>query len=128
MGGFFPADAFRDALFLNPGTPHHWVTLVLRGAKANTRAVGARIEVRVATPAGERSLYLVAGSGGSFGASSLQQEIGLGDALGIESVTIRWPAGAAQVFEDLPRDRSIEITEGEDAFRVLERPVIALGR
>jgi hypothetical protein len=128
MGGFYPADAFRDALFLNPGTPHRWVTLVLRGSKANTRAVGARIEVRVVTPSGERSLHLVAGSGGSFGASSLQQEVGLGDALGIARVTVRWPAGAAQVFEDLPLDCTVELSEGETGFRVLERPRLSLGQ
>jgi hypothetical protein len=128
MGGFYPADAFRDALFLNPGTQNPGVTLVLRGAIATARAVGARVEVAALTPSGERSIHLVAGSGGSFGCSSLQQEIGLGDALRIARVTVRWPAGATEIFEGLPLDRSVELSEGQAGFRVLERPVLSFGR
>jgi len=124
MGGFYPSDAFRDALFLNPGNGNHWVTLVLRGARANTRAVGARVEVAVETPAGPRSMYLVAGSGGSFGASSLQQEVGLADATSIARVVIDWPAGQRQVFTGLPLDRFVELVEGRDGFRLLERSVL----
>jgi len=44
----------------------------------NRAAVGARIKVSVTTPSGDRDIYSTVGSGGSFGASSLQQEIGLG--------------------------------------------------
>ena len=127
MGGFYPADAFQDALFLNPGSGHRWVTLVLAGAGQNTRAVGARIEVAVErTDGSPRSIHRLAGSGGSFGASSLQQEIGLGDAARIVSVTVDWPGGERQVFADVPLESVVELTEGGGA-RVLERAVLAIG-
>ena len=127
LGGFYPADAFQDALFLNPGNDHAWVTLVLRGARKNTRAVGARIEVQLTTPAGPRSIFRLCGSGGSFGASSLQQEIGLGRASEIQRVVVDWPGGERQSFDDVPLNSFVELVEGRAEAAVLERPVLQLG-
>ena len=53
--------------------------------------IGARIRVDVTTPDGPRSIYRTVSSGGSFGATTLRQDIGLGNAEAIESVEIRWP-------------------------------------
>ena len=106
LGAFYPGDSYVDCLFENPGNSNHWITLQLQGVKANRCAIGARIEVRVATPGGERSIFNQAGTGGSFGSSSLQQEIGLGDATAIKSITIRWPgSNTIQKFENVPYDR-----------------------
>ena len=41
------------------------------------------------TPRGLREIYRTLGTGGSFGSSTLRQEIGLGDATGIVSVDER---------------------------------------
>ena len=52
-------------------------------------------------------------SGGSFGASSLEQEIGLGRAERIISLEIFWPtSGTHQVFSEIPLDTRIVIREG----------------
>ena len=60
-------------------------------------------------------------SGGSFGASSLEQEIGLGRATSILSLTIYWPAtGISQSFEDVPLDSRIEVREGRDVYTILD--------
>jgi hypothetical protein len=101
MGGAHDGDGFWNALFENPGHGNAWVALDLEGVAANRAAIGARIKVVVKTPSGngtrgERSIYVTVGSGGSFGASSLRQEIGLGDATGIVAVEIVWP-GSDQV-------------------------------
>jgi hypothetical protein len=124
MGGFYPADGFHDAVFENPGNDNRWVTLVLHGAGGNTFAIGARIRVTVTTPAGSRDIHALANAGGSFGASSQQQEIGLGDAERIEQIEVRWPAGGTQVFRDVPLERTVGLTEGEDDFELLERPAL----
>jgi hypothetical protein len=124
MGGFYPADGFHDAVFENPGNDNHWVTLVLRGAGANPFAVGARVRVTVKTPGGMRDVYALAGTGGSFGSSSQQLEIGLGDAERIEALEVRWPAGDPQVFRGVPLDRFVRLTEGEDEIEPLERPAV----
>ncbi len=122
VGGFYPSDGFVNSLYVNPGSGNRWTSLRLIGTQSNRAAIGARIRVKVATGEGARAIHAVVSSGGSFGASSLEQEMGLGDAVAIESVEIWWPAsGTRQRFEDVPLDTAIEIVEGDDTYRVVER-------
>jgi hypothetical protein len=115
MGGAFEGDVFHNVLFENPGFGHHWITLRLEGTTSNRSAVGARIRVVVETDGEERVLYRTVGTGGSFGASSLQQEIGLGDADAIRRLEVTWPAsGTTQQFSDVPMDRVVRVREGAD--------------
>ena len=112
LGGFYPGDSALSALYENPGHRNRWIALKLVGVESNRAAIGARIEVRVRHPGGERSVHLQVDSGGSFGSSSLEQEIGLGDATAIESVTVRWPTGMTEVVEGLALDARYVVTEG----------------
>ncbi len=113
LGGAFRGDAFRNVLFANPGHGNHWITLRLEGVRSNRAAIGARIHIEVDTPEGPRSVYATVGSGGSFGASSLQQEIGLGDAVQLRSLEIWWPtSGRRDVVRDVTFDRIYAIREG----------------
>ena len=113
MGGAFVGDHFHTSLFLNPGNSNHWVTLKLEGVISNRIAVGARIRVIVDTDHGERSIYKTVGTGGSFGASPLRQEIGLGQAKSIRAVEIFWPVtGKTQTVTDLQMDHFYRIREG----------------
>ncbi len=122
VGGFYPSDGFVNSLYVNPGSGNRWTSIRLIGTQSNRAAIGARIRVDVTTSGGTRATHAVVGSGGSFGASSLEQEIGLGRAESIESVEIWWPAsGTRQRFEGVPLDTAIEIVEGEDGYRVVER-------
>ena len=122
VGGFYPSDGFVNSLYVNPGSGNRWTSIRLIGTESNRAAIGARIRVNVTTSEGTRAIHAVVSSGGSFGASSLEQEIGLGDAEAIESVEIWWPAsGIRQRLEDVPLDTAIEIVEGEDGYRVVER-------
>src|SRR6185503_7262564 len=104
LGAVWPGDRARNALFVNPGHGRHWITLRLEGTKSNRAAVGARIQVVAATAAGERSIHLTEGTGGSFGSSSLQQEIGLGDAKSIRKIEIRWPSGLVETLDGAKKD------------------------
>ena len=125
LGGFYPGDTFGNALFENPGTDGNWVTLRLRGSKANRFGVGARIEAQIDEGGKQRTIHVLAGSGGSFGASSLQQEIGIGRAERIERLTLRWPGSATiQTFEEVAGGRIYEVWEGETGWQAL-RPVAA---
>jgi hypothetical protein len=113
MGGAYPGDVSQNALYENPGHGGHWITLDLRGERSNKRGVGARVRVRVSTPSGTRDIYVTGGTGSSFGASSLRQEIGLGAARGIEEVTIDWPAsGLTQTLRGLKMDAAYRVVEG----------------
>ena len=119
MGGAYSGDVYQNVLFSNPGHGNHWITLRLQGTHGNRSAIGARIHLTVETPGGPRDIYATVSSGGSFGASSLQQEIGLGDATAIRQVEINWPAGKTQVFPGLPLDQVVALTEGQDKPRLI---------
>jgi ASPIC and UnbV len=81
--------------------------------------------VRVATPDGTREVHRVVGSGGSFGASTLELEIGLGTATAIEEVEIRWPIGGPpQVLRGFELDHTYRVREGASAPERLARSPI----
>jgi hypothetical protein len=127
MGGWYSGDTFQNALFANPGTANRYITLRLKGVTSNRAAVGARIELIVAGADGERHIHRTVGTGGSFGSSSLQQEIGLGAAESIAALKIRWPAsGRTQVFRDVPLDRVVAIREDSDSFELISIEPIPL--
>lgn len=115
LGGEYPGDAFPDALFLNPGTGNRWLTLRLAGTRSNRSAIGARITVTVEAPTGPRDIHAVVGSGGSYGASTLQQELGLGKATAVRAVAVRWPSGLLESFRDVPLDSVVTLKEGTAA-------------
>jgi hypothetical protein len=99
----------------------------LIGTSSNRDAIGARVKVEIETPNGTRAVHALVGTGGSFGSSSLQQEIGLADATRIKSVEVRWPGtDSIQRFEEVPLDKVIEIREGEPTFSLLTPPRLSL--
>ena len=118
MGGAFTGDVYPDVLFENPGHGNHWVTVRLEGVKANRAAIGARISITVTTPTGDRVIRKTVNSGGSFGSSPLRQEIGLGNATAIKSVTVQWPSATPeQTIQGFALDRFYTLREGDTAPR-----------
>ena len=114
VGGAYEGDTFQNALYLNPGHGNSWITLRLQGVASNRAAIGARIRMRVATPTGDRDIHATVSSGGTFGGSSLQQEIGLGRATAIRTLVITWPAtGQTDVYADMGLNRAYRIREGD---------------
>ena len=121
MGGAFTGDVAPNILFENPGHGNHWIKLRLEGVRSNRAAIGARIKVSLNTKNGARDVYATVTSGSSFGASSLRQEIGLGQATSISAIEIVWPAGEdVQVFQDVEMDQFLHIREGDPTPLVLE--------
>jgi hypothetical protein len=114
MGGAYSGDTYMNVLFENPGHGNHWITLKLEGVRSNRSAIGARIHVRLRTPHGDRDVYSTVSTGGSFGSSSLQQEIGLGQAASILFIEISWPTTTkTQVFKNVAMDQMLKIREGD---------------
>ena len=76
----------------------------------------------VAGPEGPRSIHRVIAGGSSFGNNPLTPTIGLGQAEAIVAVEIAWPSGAPrQVVRDVPLDAAIEVTEGGEGLRLIDR-------
>ncbi|MDA8961270.1 CRTAC1 family protein, partial [Akkermansiaceae bacterium] len=120
MGGAVEGDTYHNLLFQNPGWENHWITLALKGKISNRSAVGALIRVGVIDKAGrQRYFYRRVGTGGSFGSSSLRQEIGLGACRDIKSVEVKWPNGLDvwEKIEGVKLDRSYKIVEGEETAK-----------
>ncbi|MBT8400752.1 MAG: CRTAC1 family protein, partial [Rhodothermia bacterium] len=116
MGGALEGDVFQNLLFENPGHDNAWISLQLQGVASNRDAIGARIRLKLVNRDGSRStIYATVSTGGSFGASSLRQEIGLGDATEIEEIEVVWPNAdrSTQAFADLDVNRHFNIIEGE---------------
>ena len=66
-------------------------------------------------------MYASVTSGGSFGASSLEQEIGLGRAERIVFLEVYWPtSGLERVFVEVPLDSHVRVREGDDKLSVLD--------
>ncbi len=128
LGGFYPGDKFRNALYRNPGHDHRFVTIKLVGSQSNRLGYGARIKVVADGPEGRVELHRAVGSVSSFGGSTSRQEIGLGSADRIERLEIDWPtSGVKQVFEDVPIDSLIQITEGRQTIETLPLQRFQLG-
>ncbi|HVF60437.1 MAG TPA: CRTAC1 family protein [Thermoanaerobaculia bacterium] len=127
VGGAYPADAFYDTLYENPGSGAGWLYLRLEGRRANRVGMGTRVEVRVREAGVVRAIHRVVGSGGSFGASPLRLEVGLGRANAVESVTLRWAgSGTVQVFREVEPNRAYLAIEGEPRLVPLDLPSFKL--
>ncbi len=120
MGGAFQGDVFHNVLFENPGHDNHWITLRLEGTRSNRSAMGARIQLTVAAGDTTRMIHRTVSTGGSFGASSLQQEIGLGPADALRAIAITWPSGAEQQFTDVAMDQIVRVREGDESITPVE--------
>ncbi len=130
LGGAFEGDVSQDALFYNPaGNKNNWLVLELKGTKSNRSAIGARVKARLVDEGGnKRDIYRVVSTGGSFGASSLQVELGLGKATKIDFIEIQWPNREQTLsrFEDVEVNQFLRILEGKTDLEVVERKKLVL--
>lgn len=119
VGGAIPGDTYGNVLFRNPGNANHWLRVKLVGRKTNRAAIGARIKAVIAEPDRQpRAIYRVVSSGGSFGASSFQQHIGIGKADRVKTLEIWWPtSGTRQTFQGIKANQAIEIVEMQDSYK-----------
>ncbi|MBT6541324.1 MAG: CRTAC1 family protein [Planctomycetes bacterium] len=113
MGGAYEGDGYANILFENPGHGHHWLTLRLVGTRSSRDARHARVQIEVKTKSGPRTIHRVIGTGGSFGASSSQLEVGLGAATEVIAVTVRWPVSGHARYLGFSLDGTYIIEEGE---------------
>jgi hypothetical protein len=115
MGGAYPGDTARTAIFQNPGTTNGWLKLKLIGTKANRAAIGATLAVNIVENGKARTLHRRISHGASFGANPLRAEIGLGQATVIRDVEIRWPgSNTRQTIRGLELNRAYEIHEDNE--------------
>ncbi len=116
IGGAFEGDHFRNALYENSSvTGNHWLKIKLEGVTANRAAIGARVRIKVKMPDGSyQNFYHTVSTGGSFGSKPLMIEAGLGKAVGIEEIEIKWPNAkqTKDIITNVSMDTRIKVKEG----------------
>lgn len=125
MGGAYEGDISHNLLFENNGgTDNNWVSIQLVGENCNRDGIGSKIAVHLKEANGnKRVVYSTVNTGGSFGAASLQQEMGLGKAEAIEKVEVFWaqPGPEVSVFKNVPLNQFIRLSEGKSEVEMLNR-------
>lgn len=122
MGGAYLGDAYYSSFYLNPGqNDNSWICIKLEGNHSNRAAIGARLRLTFHENGKEREVYRDVNSGGSFGASPLRREIGVGQTALIDEIAIFWPAtGMTQVIKNVEPNQFIHIVEGQEGYQTME--------
>jgi hypothetical protein len=91
--------------------------------ESNRSGIGTQLRVDVVEGGQRRSLYRWVGSGGSFGGNPLRQYVGLGSAERVAQLVVFWPqSDREQVFDEVPVNAIIRVTEGRDQLEILALP------
>ena len=119
----YRGDGFADVLYENPGFGHGWLAIEIVGVESNRSGIGTQLRVDVVEGGQRRSLYRWVSSGGSFGGNPLRQYVGLGSAERVAQLVVFWQkSGEEQVFDEVPSNAIIRITEGREQLEILALP------
>jgi hypothetical protein len=131
IGGAYSGDLATSVLFENPGwAGTSWITLTLQGRAANRSAIGARVAVTVADASGVmRTIHRTVGTVGSFGSGPLALHVGLGAAVRVHEVVVRWPDRERTTtrYMTLLSGRAWRLVQGREP-ETLVRPAVTFRR
>ena len=101
------------------GQKKNWILLKLIGTKSNRDAVGAKIAI---TTENRSQTDQVTGGASYLSASDLRVHFGLGSSQIIKTLTIRWPSGTEDKFQDVKPNQVLSIKEGTAKAEVQSSP------
>lgn len=110
------------SLYRNNGSDGQVVKLHLHGQASNRFGIGAT--VRIQTSAGQQVRYLTM-SRGFMSANDPIVHFGLGQHETIDRLTVEWPSGHVQGFDNIPANRFYKITEPNGAPPPRTLPALA---
>ena len=117
LGGAYEGDNYPNVCFENPIFENNWVILNLEGVQSNRSAIGTKLKIDLDNG---RTIFYTINTGGSFGANSLQAEIGLGQSEMIQTLTIIWPNSDTQIFNNVAVNKKYKLSEGQN--KLIEVP------
>jgi hypothetical protein len=100
----------RPTLLRNDTVGGHALTLTLVGTKSNRDAIGAKVTIQAG---GRRQRAEVRGDGSYLSHSDVRVHFGLGTAVRVDRVEIRWPSGLVETASNLAADRFYVAQEGK---------------
>lgn len=99
-----------NQLFRNDSkSENNWVKIKAEGTVSNRSAIGARVTIK---SAGKVWTDEILGTSGYATQNSLTLHFGLGQINTIDQLTIHWPNGLEEVYEDLPVNTTYSLVEG----------------
>jgi hypothetical protein len=100
----------RPVLYRNNiGARRHWLAVELRGVKSNRDGIGAKL--KLTDEMGRFQFNHVTTSVGYASASSGVVHFGLGKAVKLKQLEIRWPSGAVQTLQNVATDQVLTVKE-----------------
>ena len=102
------------ALLQNDTEAQSWIQLELIGVESERDAIGAVVEVEVGKQ--RWTGWQIAGDGHMCTNEPIVH-FGIGQATFIDRITVTWPSGKEQKFEDVTPDSRYLLTEGGELFR-----------
>ena len=98
----------RSALLRGRANDNHWLGMSLEGVESPTEPIGATVVAETGGVVQRRDVL-----GGYHGGSQDDSRVhfGVGGNTVVERVTIRWPSGRIQVFDDVAVDQYLSVGE-----------------
>ena len=95
----------------NVGERRSWLAVELQGTKSNRDGVGAVVVIEAG---GEKQMRYVTEGSGYASQNSARLYFGLGEKTQAETMTVRWPSGLVEKFENIKAKQLVRITEGKE--------------
>ncbi len=89
---------------------NNWLQALVIGAASNRDGIGARLTLQAG---GKTQIREIRAGSSQMGQDTATAHFGLGNADTVESLTIRWPSGKAQVLEGVEVNRVVVVREEE---------------
>jgi hypothetical protein len=91
----------------------HWLSCRLRGVQSNRDGIGAIVTLEAG---GRKRMRRCATDGSYLSASDRRVHFGLGTATSA-NITVRWPSGLSNLYQNVPADRIVTLREGDSRPR-----------
>jgi len=99
-----------EVLRNNGGTGRNSIEVRVVGSRSNRDGLGVRVTV---TAAGRTQVREVKSGSSYLGQNDLRVHVGLGDAIRVDRIDLRWPTGTMETIRDVPANQIVTITEGK---------------
>ena len=109
-----------NGLYRNQVRGRSWMVVRLVGRKSNRMGLGAQLKVRARIDGEDRwlSRWMLPATGYASQNEPIVH-FGLGDAMRVESLEVRWPSGVIDRYSSPPVNRIVEVSEGQLKWREL---------
>lgn len=115
----------HNRLYRNRSAGRGWLRVALEGVSSNRMGLGARVSVLLRTRGRSRWLHRWLDSGtGYAGQNEPVIHFGLGEAMGVDSLVVRWPSGTVDRIGATTARTTVHVREGTslDEARGADQP------